>query len=31
MSVVNLKIIFVKNQKQTRRRPTQGGVGGIYL
>ena len=24
MSVVNLKIIFVKKQKQTRERPTQG-------
>ena len=24
MSIVNLKIIFVKNQKQTRERPTQG-------
>ena len=24
MSIVNLKIIFVKNQKQTRKRPTQG-------
>ena len=28
MSVVNLKIIFVKKQKQTRERPTQGGGGG---
>ena len=24
MSIVNLKIIFVKKQKQTRERPTQG-------
>ena len=24
MSIVNLKIIFVKTQKQTRERPTQG-------
>ena len=24
MSIVNLKIIFVKKQKQTRKRPTQG-------
>ena len=24
MSMVNLKIIFVKKQKQTRKRPTQG-------
>ena len=24
MSVVNLKIIFVEKQKQTRKRPTQG-------
>ena len=24
MSIVNLKIIFVKKQKQTRVRPTQG-------
>ena len=28
MSIVNLKIIFVKKQKQTRERPTQGGGGG---
>ena len=29
MSIVNLKIIFVKKQKQTRERPTQGwGEGG---
>ena len=27
MSIVNLKIIFVKKQKQTRERPTQGGGG----
>ena len=24
MSIVNFKIIFVKNQKQTRKRPIQG-------
>ena len=24
MSIVNLKIIFVKKKKQTRKRPTQG-------
>ena len=31
MSIVNLKIIFVKNQKQTRERPTQGqGATFIY-
>ena len=24
MSILNLKIIFVKKQKQTRKRPTQG-------
>ena len=24
MSIVNLKIIFVKKQKRTRQRPTQG-------
>ena len=24
MSIVNLKIIFVKKQKRTRKRPTQG-------
>ena len=29
MSIVSLKIIFVKKQKQTRERPTQGkGAGG---
>ena len=30
MSIVNLKIIFVKKQMQTRERPTQvcGGWGG---
>ena len=28
MSIVNLKIIFVKKQKQTRERPTQGWGGG---
>ena len=30
MSVVNLKIIFVKKQKQKRERPTQGR-GDIHL
>ena len=31
MSIVNLKIIFVKKQKQTRKRPTQGrGAKFIY-
>ena len=30
MSVVNLKIIFAKKQKQTRERPTQGR-GDIHL
>ena len=30
MSIVNLKIIFVKKQKRTRKRPTQGrGVTSI--
>ena len=28
MSIVNLKIIFVKKQKQTRERLTQGWEGG---
>ena len=28
MSIVNLKIIFVKKRKQTRERPIQGGGGG---
>ena len=28
MSIVKLKIIFVKKQKQTRERPTQGWGGG---
>ena len=28
MSIVNLKIIFMKKQKQTRRRSTQGRGGG---
>ena len=28
MSIVNLKIIFLKKQKQTRERPTQGWGGG---
>ena len=27
MSIVNLKIIFVKKQKQTRERPNQGWAG----
>ena len=31
MSIVNLKIIFVKKQKQTRERPTQGGGGGTFI
>ena len=31
MSIVNLKIIFVKKQKQTRERPTQGGGGGPFI
>ena len=31
MSIVNLKIIFVKKHKQTRKRPTQGrGVTFIF-
>ena len=30
MSVVNFKIIFVKKQKQTRERPTQGR-GGTFI
>ena len=31
MSIVNLKMIFVKKQKQTRKRPTQGrGATFIY-
>ena len=31
MSIVNLKMIFVKQQKQTRKRPTQGrGATFIY-
>ena len=29
MSIANLKIIFVKKQKQTRERPTQGEGGGV--
>ena len=28
MSIVNLNIIYVKKQKQTRERPTQGWGGG---
>ena len=33
MSIVNSKIIFVKKQKQTRERPTQGrrGGGGTFI
>ena len=32
MSIVNFKIIFVKKQKQTRERPTQGsGGGGTFI
>ena len=31
MSIVNLKIIFVKKLKQTRGRPTQGRGGDIHL
>ena len=31
MSIVNLKIIFVKKQKQTRERPTQGWAGGTFI
>ena len=34
MSTVNLKVIFVKKQKQTRERPTQGrggGGGGAFI
>ena len=30
MSIVNLKIIFVEKQKQTRERPTQGR-GAIFI
>ena len=30
MSIVNLKIIFVRKQKQTRERPTQGR-GAIFI
>ena len=30
MSIVNLKIIFVKKQRQTRERPTQGRATFIY-
>ena len=30
MSIANLKIIFVKKQKQTRERPTQDGGGTIH-
>ena len=31
MSIVSLKIIFVKKQKQTRGRPTQGGGGHSFI
>ena len=32
MSIVNLKIMFVKKQKRTRERPTQGrGRGGTFI
>ena len=31
MSIVNLKIIFVKKQKQTRERPTQDGGGPFII
>ena len=32
MSIVSLKIIFVKKQKQTRERPTQGKGGeGAFI
>ena len=31
MSIVNLKIIFVKKPKQTRERPTQGGGGPFII
>ena len=32
MSIVNLKVIFVKKQKQTRERPTQGwGRGHSFI
>ena len=34
MSIINLKIIFVKKQKQTRERPTQRrgwGGGGTFI
>ena len=31
MSVVNLKIIFAKKQKQTRERPTQGRGGYSFM
>ena len=31
MSIVNLKIIFVKKQKQTRERPTQGWGGHSFI
>ena len=31
MSKANLKIVFVKKQKQTRQRPTQGGGGAFII
>ena len=31
MSIVNLKIIFVEKQKQTRERPTQGGTRHSFI
>ena len=31
MSIVNLKIIFVKKQRQTRGRPTQGRGGHSFI
>ena len=31
MSLVNLKITFVKKQKQTRERPTQGRSWGAFI
>ena len=31
MSIVNVKVIFVKKEKQTRGRPTQGRGGGSFI
>ena len=31
MSIVNLKIIFVKKQRQTRERPTKGTGGHAFI